>query len=336
MAHKHKNHSFHLKRVALFGVLLTAFFVVRLDAGSLPRPLQSVHVLAYSTEMSQSNLLSGTNASRSANGLGPLTLNNQLSTSAQMKAQDMADKNYWAHVAPDGTQPWYFFERAGYAYIRAGENLAYGFNTSQGAVDGWMNSPSHRANILGEYTEVGFGFVNAPDYQSSGQQTIVVAHYGSTGSSPTPSTPVAQPAAPTSSAPPSPAPTSPVTAPDSPTGSADAVPVAPPAETTPTATADTAPPAQPIPKPAATIQTGSEADVTLLSMMASKNLSIAAIASLAMVSFAIAGYALTHRAAFRQTVTAGEHFVVRHPGIDTVIVAAVTSLILLTSYGRLV
>jgi hypothetical protein len=207
MTQKHKKHVFHLRRIGLFSALLVAFFVVRLDAGSLPAGASKPHVLAYASEMSRGGLLSGTNAARSANGFGAFALNSQLNNSAQAKAQDMANKNYWAHVAPDGTQPWYFFDQAGYSYIKAGENLAYGFSTSQAAVDGWMNSPSHRANILGDYIEVGFGIVNTPNYQSNGEQTIVVAHYGTQQTS----APTAAPAAPAATPTPAPAQTLPTT-----------------------------------------------------------------------------------------------------------------------------
>ena len=337
MKQTHTKHVFHLRRVGLFGVLVAAFFIVRIDAGAIPQPLNRSQVLAYATEMSHSGLLSGTNGARSANGLAPLNLNNQLNNSAQAKAQDMANKNYWAHVSPDGTQPWYFFDQAGYSYTRAGENLAYGFMTSQAAVDGWMNSPSHRANMLGDYIDVGFGIVNAPDYQSSGQQTIVVAHYG-TRTTPPP--------------PPAPAPVAP-TVPKNPTPSAPTTPVAldttdssqnsqPAEETRPSeaptqdngseAQTTTAPAATPTPAP---VQTARTTRVSVLSMTAAKNAPVSALASLVMVCFAILGYALTHRSAFQHAVASGEHFVMAHPGIDSGIIAAVTSLILLTTYGNL-
>jgi hypothetical protein len=83
------------------------------------------------------------------------------------------------------------------------------------------------------------------------------------------------------------------------------------------------------------VQTAEKSRVSVLSMMAAKNAPIAALASLVMVSFATVGYALTHRSAFQHAVTAGEHFVVAHPGLDSAIVAAITSLILLTTYGNL-
>lgn len=326
---------FHLRRVGLLGVLLVAFFIVRVDAGAVPTSLQPGQVLAYAAEMSREGLLSGTNNARTANGLAPLSLNSQLNNSAQAKAQHMADYNYWAHVAPDGTQPWYFFNQAGYVYIRAGENLAYGFMSSQGAIDGWMNSPSHRANMLGEYQDIGFGIVNAPDYQSSGQQTIVVAHYGAKTAPPPPPAPA--PAAPTTPA--SSTPTTPSTPAATPTNT-PATPTpetstqVPPTESLASKEAEepvagTAPVA-PIP-----VQTAEASRVSVLSMVVARNAPVAALASLMMVFVTMIGYALTHRSAFQHAVASGEHFVVAHPGLDSGIVAAISCLILLTTYGNL-
>ncbi len=158
----------------------------------------SSHVLSYATGATSNNLLEATNKQRSNQGLSELSLNTQLSAAAQTKAQDMANHNYWSHNTPDGKEPWYFMQQAGYSYSKAAENLAYGFNSSAEAVVGWMNSPTHRANIVdGELSEVGFGMVNAPNYQNEGPQTIVVALYGTppkpvapATTSPTPTPPV--------------------------------------------------------------------------------------------------------------------------------------------------
>ncbi len=142
--------------------------------------LASAHefrVLGYATNVGSGDLLSLTNANRANSGLKALTLNSTLSQAAQNKANHMIANNYWSHVAPDGTTPWYFFDQAGYSYSRAGENLAYGFTTSSGVVTGWMNSPSHAANILdSSFTEVGFGYANGAAFQG-GENTVVVALY---------------------------------------------------------------------------------------------------------------------------------------------------------------
>lgn len=338
MKQKQKKHGLHLKRVSLFFVLVLAFFIVKLDASAISPTTSNARVLAYATNMSRDGLLGSTNAARIANGLSPLAINTKLNNAAQAKAQHMADNNYWAHTAPDGTQPWYFFNQAGYSYLRAGENLAYGFSDSQTAVDGWMNSPSHRDNILGNYVDVGFGIVNVPNYQDNGEQTIVVAHYGTlvatapvTQASPapatpgTPSTPVPTPSD-TSKAPAS-APQQPVSSQpeaQTPSSETEAPQLPEPSAIPATVTAN--------PEPVATAETSR---ISVLSMLSARQAPFAVLSSLLLVAFAAAGYVLTHRAAFRQTVHAGEHFVVAHPGVDAAIIAAFAALILLTTYGNI-
>ena len=89
-----------------------------LQAWTNPEP----NVLAYATNVSHSGLLSYTNQNRSANGLAGLTLQSQLNSAAQAKANDMVAKDYWSHTSPDGRQPWDFITAAGYSYSTAGEN----------------------------------------------------------------------------------------------------------------------------------------------------------------------------------------------------------------------
>jgi len=117
---------------------------------------------------------------RSAAGLNPLKLNLLLVESATLKVQDMRKKNYWAHNTPDGQEPWIFFNQAGYSYYRAGENLAKDYRTGWFVIEGWMNSPSHKENILNpNYTEVGFGRDVIYSVNSADSTNLLVAHYGS-------------------------------------------------------------------------------------------------------------------------------------------------------------
>lgn len=338
MKKRQKKHVFHLRRLGLFAALFVAFAIVRLDSGTTK--FASAHVLAYASEMSRSGLLSGTNNARSANGFAPLSLNSQLNSSAQAKAQDMANKDYWAHVAPDGTQPWYFFEQAGYSYIKAGENLAYGFTTSQGAIDGWMNSATHRANVLGDYYDVGFGIVNAPNYQSSGEQTIVVAHYGTQQAAtpaPAPVAPVAPaaPVAPTATPTPTTTPIQPSAAQEAPTATTPA-PVA--TDNSLEQKTTTAQPTKTNDKQQTTllpVSIGATTKLSVLDMIRAKQIPLMALMSLVIISFTVVGYALTHRSAFQHAMSSGEHFVITHPGVDSSVIAAMTTLILLTTYGHI-
>ncbi len=145
---------------------------------SLYKPSQPGDTLAYATNTNNSGLLNSTNSHRSAHGQSPLSLNAKLNNAATAKAKDMVTRNYWSHNTPDNKEPWIFIDAAGYQYSKAGENLAYGFATSSETVLGWMNSPSHKANMLDPaFTEVGFGFANSENFRGDGNQTIVVAMY---------------------------------------------------------------------------------------------------------------------------------------------------------------
>jgi len=142
------------------------------------------NVLGYATDMSVSSLLADTNSQRTGHNESALSLNAELDKAAQAKADDMAARNYWSHLTPDGKTPWSFITASGYDYRTAGENLAYGFSTASSVITGWMNSPEHRANLLGNsYHDVGFGIANIPDYQHNGPQTLIVALYASPATS---------------------------------------------------------------------------------------------------------------------------------------------------------
>jgi Cysteine-rich secretory protein family len=99
-----------------------------------------------------------TNAERANLALPTLTRNLVLDQAATLKAQDMAKNSYFSHDSPTGVTPWHWFKEAGYPFVHAGENLAVYFSDSSEVVDAWMNSPTHRANIVGnQYREIGVG-----------------------------------------------------------------------------------------------------------------------------------------------------------------------------------
>jgi hypothetical protein len=136
-------------------------------------------VLGTFSNISSQELLAITNEKRQAIGLQPLGLNDSLSQAAAGKASDMFNKNYWAHVSPDGTTPWVFIKASGYNYIYAGENLARGFTTPAEVVNAWMASPTHRENMLSaNYKEVGFAVETG---KLNGEDTVLVVEmFGST------------------------------------------------------------------------------------------------------------------------------------------------------------
>lgn len=136
-------------------------------------------VAGYATDTNDAGLLSETNKMRAAEGIPELSFNSKLDKAAQLKAQDMAAQNYWAHNTPEGKEPWVFIDMSEYKYAKAAENLAYGFEDSKSTVSAWMNSPGHRANLMDpELQEVGFGVIDIPNYLGKGPETVVVAMYG--------------------------------------------------------------------------------------------------------------------------------------------------------------
>lgn len=175
--HKHtKNYLQHYwPYLPMVTLVLVGLWLIR------PASMRSNHrgVLAFSTNVSSPSLLNETNEVRTQNAQKTLKTNEKLASAAQSKAQDMVNRNYWAHNTPEGSPPWTFIVNAGYQYQKAGENLAYGFADSKDTVAGWMNSPSHRRNVLDpDFTDVGFGSANSDNFNNSGPATVVVAMYG--------------------------------------------------------------------------------------------------------------------------------------------------------------
>jgi uncharacterized protein YkwD len=128
-------------------------------------------------------LVSLTNEDRSDTGLGTLTVNPVLVAAAQAKANDMASKGYFAHVSPDGRTSWSWFKDAGYAFSYAGENLAVDFTDSGDVNTAWLNSPTHRANIMnGHFTEIGIATAEG-EYQGH-KTTFVVQMFGTPAMAP--------------------------------------------------------------------------------------------------------------------------------------------------------
>ena len=135
---------------------LTAILVVAIIVfiGTIPT-LRNVAIDSISA-IYGSVLVTLANRDRVSSNVAELKVSPILEKAAQLKADDMASKGYFAHNTPDGKTPWYWFEKAGYNYIYAGENLAVNFFESEDVETAWMNSPTHRSNIINsKFTEVG-------------------------------------------------------------------------------------------------------------------------------------------------------------------------------------
>ncbi|MCM1991936.1 CAP domain-containing protein [Oceanirhabdus seepicola] len=98
------------------------------------------------------------NKERVSNGLQPLKAHAKLTDCAQAKAQNMIDKNYFAHNSPTYGTPFDMIEQWGIKFTAAGENIAYGQKTPKEVMQTWMDSPGHRSNILSDsFAEIGVG-----------------------------------------------------------------------------------------------------------------------------------------------------------------------------------
>ena len=101
------------------------------------------------------------NVERQKNGLAPLAFDSSISNVARIKSKDMSDNNYFAHQSPTYGSAADMLTQNGIRYSAWGENIAAGQKTPEEVVNAWMNSPGHRANILGsQFTKIGVGYVN--------------------------------------------------------------------------------------------------------------------------------------------------------------------------------
>jgi uncharacterized protein YkwD len=144
----------------------------------------SAPLLAFDTRVAagispvEISIISAMNRERAAYGLPPLRINVELTEAANDRIDDLFAHHYFAHVSPQGLQPFVWAERRGYDYHAMGENLATGYSPRE-VVDGWMHSPDHRANILGrDFNEVGVAIAPGSPVHAEGGPTVVALYGG--------------------------------------------------------------------------------------------------------------------------------------------------------------
>lgn len=104
------------------------------------------------------------NKERATAGCGVLAADARLMTAARLHSQDQAAHNTMSHEGSDGSTFDQRIRRAGYSGSTMGENVAYGYPTPAAVMDGWMNSPGHRANILNcAFKDIGVGVAKGSD-----------------------------------------------------------------------------------------------------------------------------------------------------------------------------
>lgn len=172
-------HTNNHRPVALSFSAITTYvcFLLIFQIGLAVVAKYSPEILGYATNITAGDLLKFSNEERMENGTEVLTYNEKLAEAAGAKAEDMFANQYWAHTSPAGKDPWSFIINAGYSYLYAGENLARDFADSKGVVEAWMNSSTHRENLLnGRYKEVGFAIRNGR--YGNYETTLVVQMFG--------------------------------------------------------------------------------------------------------------------------------------------------------------
>jgi hypothetical protein len=177
LPHHHNNQKAKLlwtqSLLVLIGIYLMGLSFIDITTGLKPG------VLGYASQIDTRKIIELTNSQRENSGSGFVVENAELTAAAQAKANDMFANNYWAHISPSGTEPWYFVSNAGYKYQHAGENLARDFSNPKDVVSAWMASPTHKQNLLDRrYKDIGVAVKDG--YINGVETTIVVQMFGTT------------------------------------------------------------------------------------------------------------------------------------------------------------
>ncbi len=148
--------------------IISSLIIIVMTAG--------VGYTAQATSMTKQELFLLVNEERADLDYPPLLENPLLQQAAYQKAQALFDAQRFAHDLEN--QPFYtFIDNVGYHYATVGENLAIDYTTAPAVVEGWMNSPSHRANILNHtFEEMGIAITNGTMHGV--QTTLVVQLFG--------------------------------------------------------------------------------------------------------------------------------------------------------------
>lgn len=145
----------------VFAALAAAAFTGAAGAVHLDRPVQGSSSVSAGIQSSSaaSEVVRLTNSARSQNGYAALVEDGALSEAAAVRAREIARS--FSHTRPSGASFSSALSESGVSYLRAGENIASGQKSASEVVNAWMNSPSHRANILNSsYSRIGSASVN--------------------------------------------------------------------------------------------------------------------------------------------------------------------------------
>ncbi len=169
-SNNHRPRVLHPESYLFFVMIAVAIFIGIRSIGYWGSSFEGV--LGFASSITAGQVIDQTNQKRAELGLAPLVSNPKLNQAALAKAQDMFSHQYWSHISPQGREPWDFIKEANYSYRVAGENLARDFSDTHSMVQAWMDSPTHRDNIVNsKYTQIGIAVV---DGELLGYETTLV------------------------------------------------------------------------------------------------------------------------------------------------------------------
>ena len=147
--------------VVVFAIFY-ANFAVFANLPNVPQLSKTYETSEVPLNPDESEMFAALNSARTERGLSPFALDNELTKLARMKAEDMLEHGYFAHISPTFGSPFEMMKNFEISYNSAGENIAEN-RTVAGASTALMLSDSHRANILSErFNRVGIGIVDGP------------------------------------------------------------------------------------------------------------------------------------------------------------------------------
>ena len=160
-----------LRPVPAFALSLLVFFLLAVDG---PRPAMAGEALARLDGTWRIDMLRRINAIRQREGLDSLRMDERLNRAAQLHSDDMVKRDFFDHENPDGARMTDRADAFGYRWRRLLENLAAGQRDVAAAIEGWMNSPGHRAAILdAQIRDAGMGYAFVPKDSGS----VTKSHY---------------------------------------------------------------------------------------------------------------------------------------------------------------
>jgi len=165
-----------LVAVIVISVLVSCVFITTASVSAQSISVLGVSTVANNTENAEAlpeangmddyeNAIAAMiNNIREDNGLNAIAADGSLNVVAEIRSQDLINRNYFSHYTPEGTNVFNVMKDNGVSYRYAGENLAQSSPASAGTaeafINAWVNSPTHMANILrAQYTKIGVSMV---------------------------------------------------------------------------------------------------------------------------------------------------------------------------------